>query len=490
MSMEDIAQENEIVSSAVPTGKDQTKGSATVASQEHAGLLPIQARLSAQGQGQIGLIHQQRPFETRGVQFGPPPAPAAIREDSRGTSSDEAEREHEKNSEKQLEEQRMRIAGVKRVLDQGWVKVMATVTTPYAEIDVMFRFPELRWRHCRMSPRILQSLRRVSYWMGAHDFGDHHIWCLNMMSIRPFPCVRPLHIRDVWERLEDTTGRIEIKSSEYGSPTQLRFSRPLVNEEDEVPLGRLDPSQLHLNISLFYDSERVVDDVTVTFVEKGSADPADSDLCVICQEPMLCGEMCRRMACLHRLHAGCAMVSLLKTPQCPVCRTSIVPAPPAGPLPAVLSPPSTPSRLPPSPAARTRTPSQARGGLVRPAHVVSRIDDPSCMSQAGLGRAVQATATRSSSRTALGRPPLNREANSEVAAREAIREVTRDSRRPGSSVTRARGGGRAGAGTTGSPLATAGSAMTRSVSTGRLSGLSLPVPRLLKRALSPFGIAL
>merc|ERR1711976_1017892 len=95
---------------------------------------------------------------------------------------------------------------------------------------------------------------------------------------------------------------------------------------------------VHISISLLRDTERAVDDLTVLYRETEET-AYRAEICCICLEPMASGDMCRRLGCLHSLHAGCAMKFLPTTPSCPVCRSSLA-------SPTTLQ---VPSRLLPSP---------------------------------------------------------------------------------------------------------------------------------------------
>ncbi|XP_019055076.1 PREDICTED: E3 ubiquitin-protein ligase RNF13-like [Nelumbo nucifera] len=53
--------------------------------------------------------------------------------------------------------------------------------------------------------------------------------------------------------------------------------------------------------------------------EKGSS-PVD---CAVCLENFKVGDKCRLLPCRHSFHANCVDSWLLKTPICPICRTSV-----------------------------------------------------------------------------------------------------------------------------------------------------------------------
>lgn len=60
--------------------------------------------------------------------------------------------------------------------------------------------------------------------------------------------------------------------------------------------------------------------------EKGSSSPMD---CAVCLENFKAGDKCRLLPnCGHSFHAQCVDSWLLKTPICPICRTSANPNPP------------------------------------------------------------------------------------------------------------------------------------------------------------------
>lgn len=213
----------------------------------------------------------------------------------------------------------------------NWVEIPVTITTPFAEVDGVLGYPEHIWESSRLSPRVLRRMVRVSDVLGIHAPREETIsnssWRLRMRDLHPFPCVQPPVFADIWQRLQATTARIEIWSPEEAL---LGGTRPLVNPDDEVHLGSVDRrlvGQLHVSVSLLKDAELAVDDVTVRFREPERPDngpTSKEETCCVCLEPMLAGQMCRRLACLHCLHAGCAMTLLSEAPSCPVCRISIV----------------------------------------------------------------------------------------------------------------------------------------------------------------------
>lgn len=218
-----------------------------------------------------------------------------------------------------------------------WLEMPVTITTPFAEVDGTLGYPEHLWETCKLSPRVLRRMARISDVMGVHaprqETLSFNCWRLRMRDLHPFPCVQPPLFADIWQRLQATTARIEI----WSPPEALLGDiRPLVNEDDEVCLGSVDRGLvkgLHISVLLLRDAELAVDDVTVRFrePERGHAagkSEGQEEVCCVCLEPMLAGEMCRRLACLHCLHAGCAMTLLPEVPCCPVCRSSIVPASP------------------------------------------------------------------------------------------------------------------------------------------------------------------
>lgn len=203
-----------------------------------------------------------------------------------------------------------------------------TISTPFAEIDGRLEFPEQHWSNCRLSPRVLSNMVRVSDVFGVHALRAESIWDsswrLHLTDLHPFPCVHPPLFNDVWNRLHSTIPRIDITMTQSFSTPQFRS---LVNQDDELVLSSLSKDCLdgmHLLISLLCDSEVAVDDVTVMFRETESPQYRE-DTCSVCLDPMLAGQMCRRLACLHVMHAGCAMTLLPDMPSCPVCRSSIVP---------------------------------------------------------------------------------------------------------------------------------------------------------------------
>jgi len=210
-----------------------------------------------------------------------------------------------------------------------WVELPVTITTPFAEVEGLLAFPEKHWSSCKLSPCVLRKMIRVTDVLGVHAPRSESMmdggWRLRMLDMHPFPCVQPPLYADVWERLRATTARIEIWAPQEAL---LRDARALVNEDDELAVGLVDvrlAGEMHVYVSLLRDSELAVDDVTVRFREQVGGAAAKDEVCSVCLEPMLPGEMCRRLACLHCLHAGCAMTLLPEVPCCPVCRSSIVP---------------------------------------------------------------------------------------------------------------------------------------------------------------------
>lgn len=222
----------------------------------------------------------------------------------------------------------------------NWMKIKVTIVTPFAEVDGTLEFPQERWSGCRLSPSVLRQLIRVSDVLGVCTAGDESSWRLRLGTLSPFPCVQPSTATDIWQRLQSTTARIEVQSPKGVPITRGSMLRPLVNEDDEVCLGSLDieyAKTLHLSITLLVDAERAVDDLTVIFRETDES-ASRAEICCICLEPMVSGDMCRRLACLHSLHAGCAMRFLPETPSCPVCRSSLAAPNQANSLPMLPSP--------------------------------------------------------------------------------------------------------------------------------------------------------
>lgn len=218
-----------------------------------------------------------------------------------------------------------------------WMKIGVTIITPFAEIDGILEFPAERWASCKLSPCMLRSIIRVSEVLGICTDGEESSWRLRLGCLSAFPCVQPLGMGDVWKRLRTTVARIEVQSPKGVPLVRETLMTPLMNEEDEVSLGVLCKeyvSNVHLSISLLGDAERAVDDLTVMFRETDET-ACRAEACCICLEPMSVGDMCRRLACLHSFHAGCAMRCLPETPACPVCRTSISIPSPVSSLPAL-----------------------------------------------------------------------------------------------------------------------------------------------------------
>lgn len=210
-----------------------------------------------------------------------------------------------------------------------WMKLQVTITTPFAEVDGTLEFPQERWASCRLSPSVLKSLIRVSDVLGVCTQGDESSWRLRLGHMCSYPCVQPLTMTDIWQRLQSTSARIELQAPNGVLGAQSNIPRLLINEHDEACLGLLEPERvkgLHLSITLLRDTERVVDDLTVLFRETEQT-AYRAEICCICLEPMATGDMCRRLGCLHSLHAGCAMKCLPEVPSCPVCRSSLASPP-------------------------------------------------------------------------------------------------------------------------------------------------------------------
>jgi len=223
----------------------------------------------------------------------------------------------------------------------NWRKLGVTIVTPFAEVDGFLEFPQERWSSCRLSPHVLRQFVRVSDVLGVCTEGDESSWRMRLGNLCQFPCVHPSTITDIWQRLQNTNARIEVQAPNGVPAARANMLRPLINEDDEVCLGGLDQEftkGLHFYITLFMDAERVVDDLTVVFREKEET-AYRAEICCICLEPMATGDMCRRLACLHSLHAGCAMKFLPETPSCPVCRSSLA-SPPSLQLPSPRRSPS------------------------------------------------------------------------------------------------------------------------------------------------------
>lgn len=208
----------------------------------------------------------------------------------------------------------------------AWVEFPVTITTPFAQVTATLEYPEKHWETCRLSPSVLRRMVLVTDVLGAQASRDATPsdcnWRLRMSSLHPFPGIQPPAFSDIWARLQATPARVEAS----GGP--LKETRPLVNEDDELVLGDFERDRvggLQFSISLLQDAEVAVDDVTVMFREAEGA--TSKNICIVCLDPMLAGDMCRRLACLHCLHAGCAMTLLPAVPCCPVCRSSIASAP-------------------------------------------------------------------------------------------------------------------------------------------------------------------
>jgi len=224
-----------------------------------------------------------------------------------------------------------------------WIKVPLTVVTPFGEAKGALEIPEPYWPMCRLTPKTLNSVYCLTDTIGVNGAftpGRGIYWQLRLDNYMPYPCMQQTNITDVWKRLSSTFAHVEVEAP---SSCQLP-RRHIVNEDDLLPFASIDSSQaseMHLKITLLSDSERTVSDSTAMFRETEAGERTE-ECCCICLETMRSGEWCRRLPCLHRMHAGCCMLHLPSKPSCPVCRTS---------LNAVAPVPSLPS-LPPTPENR------------------------------------------------------------------------------------------------------------------------------------------
>mmetsp|Transcript_49571 Transcript_49571/g.112895 ORF Transcript_49571/g.112895 Transcript_49571/m.112895 type:complete len:422 (+) Transcript_49571:259-1524(+) len=213
-------------------------------------------------------------------------------------------------------------------LSEQWFRIPVKITTPFAEADGELEVPEHDWGTCRISPGMLSTVYCVSNVLGVYcSFASgRRSYCqLRLGSFRPYTGMQPTRVSHIWLRLQSIMSRVELRM-----PPGRPAIDQLVNSDDEVSMvsiGKDGIEGLRISISLMNPAERQVDDATVAFRETEER-AAAGELCCICLEPMLAGEMCRRMACLHSLHAGCAMTFLPKQPNCPICRFSIVQLPP------------------------------------------------------------------------------------------------------------------------------------------------------------------
>jgi len=279
-----------------------------------------------------------------------------------------------------------------------WIKVPLTVVTPFGEAKGALEIPEPYWPMCRLAPKTLNSIYCLTDHIGVNGAfapGRGIYWQLRLDGYMPYPCMQNSNITDVWKRLSSTFAQVEVEAP---SSCQLP-RRHLVNEDDTLSFASLDASaasEMHLKISLLSDNERTVSDSTAMFRETEASERKDEHCC-ICLEPMQSGEWCRRLPCMHRMHAGCCMLHLPTKPSCPVCRASLISAPPVPSLPA----------LPPTPEHRG-TPQNRRSRL-RPPSMPSTPTLPSLPRSSGSARARnQSTGavSRSSNSTS---PPLSAE---------------------------------------------------------------------------------
>jgi len=275
----------------------------------------------------------------------------------------------------------------------NWMKLKVTIVTPFAEVDGTLEFPQERWSSCRLSPSVLRQFLRVSDVLGVCTQGEESSWRLRLGHLCQFPCVQPSTVTDIWHRLQTTNARIEVQAPKGVPMTRANMLRPMVNEDDEVHLGQLDQDfvkGLHLSITLLMDAERAVDDLTVLFRETEET-AYRAEICCICLEPMATGDMCRRLACLHSLHAGCAMKFLPEMPSCPVCRSSLA-SPPSLQLPSPRGSPrrrqvQTTPRRPTTNAPPTNTPAavpSSRSDTVAPP--LPQLPTPPPTARASTGR--------------------------------------------------------------------------------------------------------
>jgi len=192
-----------------------------------------------------------------------------------------------------------------------WIKVPLTVVTPFGEAKGALEIPEPYWPMCRLAPKTLNSIYCLTDHIGVNGAfapGRGIYWQLRLDGYMPYPCMQNSNITDVWKRLSSTFAQVEVEAP---SSCQLP-RRHLVNEDDTLSFASLDASaasEMHLKISLLSDNERTVSDSTAMFRETEASERKDEHCC-ICLEPMQSGEWCRRLPCMHRMHAGCCMLHL------------------------------------------------------------------------------------------------------------------------------------------------------------------------------------
>lgn len=213
-----------------------------------------------------------------------------------------------------------------------WVRLRLKIVTPFAEADALLEVPERRSTESMFSRRMLRALHRVSNSLGVVSTPDpgeaRRQHCapgedveslrLHLGELRTFPCLRPHGAADIWHRLRTVPARMVLCGGGSGLI--------IISDNDKLPFELLHCDRapaLHLSVSLLNAKEQLVDDVTESFEEE-DAWQRPGEACCICLEPMSIGQMLRRLSCLHRLHAGCAMSVLPNTRSCPLCRCCIV----------------------------------------------------------------------------------------------------------------------------------------------------------------------
>lgn len=240
----------------------------------------------------------------------------------------------------------------------GRLRFPITFTTAFAQVEGVLEVPAAHWATCKISAKRLSHVYCLSETLGVNGAsrGWESFWCLRLEHMHEFPCSQSTPIQDVFARLRDTLARIEFHGpSQRANPGAANV---LLNGDDEVCLGSIvdfdHMDDLHLSISLLNDVERGIDDATSLFREMDDHFVGtERETCCICLERIAVGHMCRRMACLHRLHAGCAMRLLTRKPNCPICRSDVSLM---SPMPVVVSavassqlPGRAQSRTPPRP---------------------------------------------------------------------------------------------------------------------------------------------
>jgi len=207
-------------------------------------------------------------------------------------------------------------------------RLALNITTPFAEASGVLKLRNSTrvvdgLPCCLICPEMTRSLspdRTPSRWSacGCHRGQSLH---LVLHSFHPFSCIINYDVNDMWQRMRTLPARLVVRTL-FGDKWDV----------EHVLTGKTSPlllpwnviGKLHMSISLLTDQEQAADDVMEKCVEL-EWPSEEQDECCICLQPMMPGQITRRLPCFHRLHAGCAMVhdGILRTQRCPLCRCSI-----------------------------------------------------------------------------------------------------------------------------------------------------------------------